>query len=443
MTPPHVLFGLDPLWVSSALLVATYGAIMTEKLNRVIVVGIGAGLMILSGVLSQDEAIRGVDFNTIALLAGMMLIVGITRRSGVFQYVAIWSTKLVGASPAGVLALLAVVTAVFSALLDNVTTVLLMVPVTLVVTQELEVPPYPFLFAEVFASNLGGTATLIGDPPNIMIGSAAGLTFNDFVVNLTPVIVVTMLVQLAALQLIWGRRLHTSVENRARVMAMDPRVAITDWRLLGQSLAVLFTVLVAFVFQRALHLQPGTIAVFGATVLLLLDSWWRTSEEQTHHVHSSLSDLEWITLFFFVGLFVVVAGVERAGLLRILAQKALVLTGGDFNVLAVVILWVSAVLSAVIDNIPFVVTMIPLVKELGPSFGGAAHLLPLWWALSLGACLGGNGTLIGASANLTVAGIAERKGVRFSFWTYTRTAFPLMLLTVAIAHLYLYLRYLR
>ena len=443
MTPPHVLFGLDPLWVSSALLVATYGAIMTEKLNRVIVVGIGAGLMILSGVLSQDEAIRGVDFNTIALLAGMMLIVGITRRSGVFQYVAIWSTKLVGASPAGVLALLAVVTAVFSALLDNVTTVLLMVPVTLVVTQELEVPPYPFLFAEVFASNLGGTATLIGDPPNIMIGSAAGLTFNDFVVNLTPVIVVTMLVQLAALQLIWGRRLHTSVENRARVMAMDPRVAITDWRLLGQSLAVLFTVLVAFVFQRALHLQPGTIAVFGATVLLLLDSWWRTSEEQTHHVHSSLSDLEWITLFFFVGLFVVVAGVERAGLLRILAQKALALTGGEFNVMAVVILWSSAVLSAVIDNIPFVATMIPLVKELGPSFGGAEHLLPLWWALSLGACLGGNGTLIGASANLTVAGIAERKGVRFSFWTYTRTAFPLMLLTVAIAHLYLYVRYLR
>jgi Na+/H+ antiporter NhaD/arsenite permease-like protein len=349
----------------------------------------------------------------------------------------------VGASPAGVLALLAVVTAVFSALLDNVTTVLLMVPVTLVVTQELEVPPYPFLFAEVFASNLGGTATLIGDPPNIMIGSAAGLTFNDFVVNLTPVIVVTMLVQLAAIQLIWGRRLHTSVENRARVMAMDPRVAITDWRLLRQSLAVLFTVLVAFVCQRALHLQPGTIAVFGATVLLLLDSWWRTSEEQTHHVHGSLSDLEWITLFFFVGLFVVVSGVERAGLLHILAQKALALTGGEFNVMAVGILWASAVLSAVIDNIPFVVTMIPLVKELGPSFGGAAHLLPLWWALSLGACLGGNGTLIGASANLTVAGIAERKGVRFSFWTYTKTAFPLMLLTVAIAHLYLYLRYLR
>lgn len=443
MTSPHVLFGLDPLWVASALLVATYGAIMTEKLNRVIVVGIGAGLMILSGVLSQEEAIRGVDFNTIALLAGMMLIVGITRRSGVFQYVAIWSTKLVGASPAGVLALLAVVTAVISALLDNVTTVLLMVPVTLVVTQELEVPPYPFLFAEVFASNLGGTATLIGDPPNIMIGSAVGLTFNDFGWNLTPVIVVTLLVQVAAIHLIWGRRLHTSVENRARVMAMDPRVAITDWRLLRQALAVLFTVLLAFVFQRTLHLQPGTIAVFGATVLLLLDSWRRTSEEQTHHVHGSLSDLEWITLFFFVGLFIVVAGVERAGLLRILAQKALALTGGDFNVMAVVILWVSAVLSAVIDNIPFVATMIPLVKELGPSFGGPAHLLPLWWALSLGACLGGNGTLIGASANLTVAGIAERKGVRFSFWTYTKTAFPLMLLTVAIAHLYLYLRYLR
>ena len=440
---PHTIFGLDPLWVSTVLLVLAYVTIMTDRLNRAVVALLGAGLMIVTGILSQDEAIRGVDFNTIGLLAGMMLIVGITRRSGVFEYVAIWSAKAVKANPAGVLALLSIVTAVFSAFLDNVTTVLLIVPVTFAICRELKVPPYPFLFNQIIASNIGGTATLIGDPPNIIIGSAANLAFDQFVVHLAPVIVVVLAVQVLITHLIWGRKLHAAPEDRARVMAMDERAAITDWKLLKQALAVLAAVIVAFVVARFIGLLPATIAMFGAAVLLLLDSHGRTSEEQTHHVHGRLSELEWITLFFFIGLFILVAGVERAGLLDILARKLVAATGGEMTTMAFTVLWASAILSAIIDNIPFVATMIPVIKDMAPVFGGAEHLMPLWWALALGACLGGNGSLIGASANLIVAGTAERQGVPFKFRTFTMTAFPLMLISVAISHVYLWLRYLR
>ena len=440
---PHTIFGLDPLWVSTVLLVLAYVTIMTDRLNRAVVALLGAGLMIVTGILSQDEAIRGVDFNTIGLLAGMMLIVGITRRSGVFEYVAIWSAKVVKANPAGVLALLSIVTAVFSAFLDNVTTVLLIVPVTFAICRELKVPPYPFLFNQIIASNIGGTATLIGDPPNIIIGSAANLAFDQFVVHLAPVIVVVLAVQVLITHLVWGRKLHAAPEDRARVMAMDERAAITDWKLLKQALGVLAAVIVAFVVARFIGLLPATIAMFGAAVLLLLDSHGRTSEEQTHHVHGRLSELEWITLFFFIGLFILVAGVERAGLLDILARKLVAATGGEMTTMAFTVLWASAILSAIIDNIPFVATMIPVIKDMAPVFGGAEHLLPLWWALALGACLGGNGSLIGASANLIVAGTAERQGVPFKFKTFTLTAFPLMLISVAISHVYLWLRYLR
>ena len=440
---PHTIFGLDPLWVATTLLVLTYGAIVTDRINRAVVALLGAGLMIVTGVLSQDEAIHGVDFNTIGLLAGMMLIVGITRRSGVFEYLAIWSAKVVKASPAGVLAMLSIVTAVVSAFLDNVTTVLLIVPVTFAICRELKVPPYPFLFNQIIASNIGGTATLIGDPPNIIIGSAANLAFDQFVVHLAPVIVVVLAVQLLITHLVWGRKLHAAPEDRARVMAMDERAAITDWKLLKQALGVLAAVIVAFVVARFIGLMPATIAMFGAAILLLLDTHGRTSEEQTHHVHGRLSELEWITLFFFIGLFILVKGVERAGLLDIVARNLVAATRGDMTTMAITILWASAVLSAIIDNIPFVATMIPVIKGMAPVFGGAEHLLPLWWALSLGACLGGNGSLIGASANLIVAGTAERQGVPFKFKTFTLTAFPLMLISVAICHVYLWLRYLR
>ena len=438
----HMLFGLDPLWVSTALLIATYGAIVTEKLNRAIVALLGAGLMIALGVLNQEQAVAGVDFNTLALLTGMMLIVAIARRCGIFQYVAIRSAKAARANPAGILVMLAVVTAITSALLDNVTTVLLIAPVTLVICRELNVTAYPFLFSEIFASNIGGTATLIGDPPNIIIGSAANLSFMDFVHALTPVVVVILLVNCLIIHLIWGRSMTASAEAKARVMALDHRDAITDRPLMRKSLIVIALVIAGFVFARLLHLEAGTIAMFGAAILLMLDNLGRPVDDQHHRLIESFNEVEWITIFFFVGLFIVVAGVEHAGLLKMLADWLVAVTQGDLTLMGLSILWASAILSAIIDNIPFVATMIPVIKNMAPTFGGDQALLPLWWSLSLGACLGGNGTLIGASANLTVAGIGERAGVPFRFVTFLKVAFPLMLVSIVISHLYLMWRYL-
>ena len=438
---PAVLFGLNALWVSTVILVVVYAVIMSEKVNRAIIALVGAGAMIAVGVLDQAEALKGVDWNTIALLTGMMIIVAVTRKSGVFEYVAILSAKVVRASPAGMLVMLSAVTAVFSALLDNVTTVLLVAPVTLAITREMEVPPYPFLFAEIFASNIGGTSTLIGDPPNILIGSMVGLTFNEFVINLMPVIIVVMAVQLVMTHVVWGRQMRAAASAKARVLAMREIEAIKDWRLLQQSLWVLAAVIIAFVLARFIHMEPGSIAMIGAAVLLLLDNLGHHPERQTEHVTHAFNEVEWITIFFFIGLFVVVHGVEVGGLLNIMAGWLIRATDGDMRTLALAILWSSAFLSAVIDNIPFVATMIPLIKAMAPTFGGPDAIGPLWWSLSLGACLGGNGTLIGASANLTVAGIAERNGVPFRFLTYTFYAMPMMIVSIAISHVYVLWRY--
>ncbi len=436
-----VIFGWSPAWVAGLLFVAAYIVIMSERVNRAVVALLGAGLMILSGVLTQEAAIRGEDFNTLGLLVGMMVIVAVTRKCGVFQYVAIWSAKKVKARPWGILVMLSIVTALFSALLDNVTTVLLIVPVTLLITEELKVPPYPFLFSTILASNIGGTATLIGDPPNIMIGSAVGLSFNDFVVNLAPICVVIMAATMVPIYLIWGRRLTTTEESRRRVMSFDERKAITDPRLLKQSLLVLAIVVVGFVSHNALGLKPATIALVGAALLLLLDNLGRDAERQSQNVHSAFAQAEWITIFFFIGLFILVFGIEEAGLIRLMAEHLLAATGGDIKVTALAILWGSAILSAFVDNIPFVATMIPLIKSMAPALGGEAALMPLWWSLALGACLGGNGTLIGASANLVVAGFAERAGSPIRFVPYLKTAFPLMLLSIALSHVYILFRY--
>ncbi len=429
------------MWVAVGILAFTYAAIMTERLNRAIVALCGAVLIISTGILNQESAIDGIDFNTIGLLTGMMVIVSISRKSGIFEYLAIWAAKLAKGSPAGILALLVVVTAVVSALLDNVTTVLLVVPVTLVICDHLKVPPYPFLLSQVIASNIGGTSTLIGDPPNIIIGAGANLSFNSFVVNLAPVIAVILLVHVLAIHFFWGRKLRTTPEAKARIMALDERAAITDKVLLVKSLVVIGSVLVTFIFARFIGLDSGTIGIAGATLMLLLDNVGKSSEQQTESVTKVFNEVEWITLFFFIGLFVVVTGVEHTGFLKMLADQLVAFTGGDLKSTGVGILWGSAILSAIVDNIPFVATMIPMIKSMAPAFGGPDGLLPLWWALSLGACLGGNGTLVGASANLTVAGIAERNGVPFSFVTYTKHAFPMMIVHIAIAHVYWVIRY--
>jgi Na+/H+ antiporter NhaD/arsenite permease-like protein len=437
----HVFFGMNPMWVSTCILAATYATIMSEKVNRAIVALVGAGVMVIVGALDQEEAIHGVDWNTIGLLTGMMILVSISRRSGMFQYLAVWSAKAAKAHPAGILFILQITTAVLSAFLDNVTTVLLIVPVTLAICKTLDVPAYPYLFAEILASNIGGTATLIGDPPNILIGSQVGLTFNDFVYHLTPIILIVMVVQTLIIHVLWGKSLRASHDAEARVMAMNPTESIEDRRLLKQSLAVLTLVMIAFMLARPLHLEPATIALFGAATLMLLDNWVHHAEKAAHNIHQTFGDVEWITIFFFIGLFIVVHGVDVGGLLKLLANELVVATGGNMARAGYAILWASAFLSAIVDNIPFVATMIPLIKAMAPAFGGPQHIEPLWWCLSLGACLGGNGTLIGASANLTVAGIGERNGVPFRFVTYTLYGVPMMIVSVAICNVYVWLRY--
>lgn len=436
----QVIFGWSPLAVSLGIFLVTYAVIVTERINRSLVALIGAGLMIFAGVLHQSEAFAGIDFNTISLLTGMMVIVAVTQKSGVFQYIAVAAAKRVKADPWGVMLVLSMATALFSALLDNVTTVLLITPVALLITDALKVTPYPYLVAVILSSNIGGTATLIGDPPNIMIGSAAKLTFSDFLLNLAPVAIVVALLTWLVFYFVWGRKLTASAEDRAQVMAFNEREAITDARLLKQSLFVIGLVTLGFAFAHQLHQEPGTIAMFGAAVLLVLRVFNDTAEQQAHQVHKTFAEVEWITIFFFVGLFVVVSGIEKAGALKLLAEQLVSLTQGHFESTALLILWVSAILSAVVDNIPFVATMIPVIKSLGVVFD-AEQIRTLWWSLALGACLGGNGSLVGASANLVVAGFAERTGQPIRFVPFMLTAMPLMLASIAISHAYIYWRY--
>jgi Na+/H+ antiporter NhaD/arsenite permease-like protein len=445
MTLDEIFFnpGAGPggMILPTVLLLFTYAAIISERINRAVVALLGAGLSIILGTLNQEDAIAAIDFNTIALLIGMMIVVGISKRSGIYGYVAIWTAQIMRGRPAGILAALAVVTAVLSALLDNVTTVLLIVPVTMVICSQLEVRPYPFLFAEIFASNIGGTATLIGDPPNILIGSAVGLTFLDFVRALGPVVVVILALQLAFFHVFWGRSMRVNEPHRARVLALDAPAAIEDRRLMVMSLAVIALVIAGFVLARQLHLEAGTIALAGAALLMTLESLPRPHTQHSEIATSAFHEVDWITIFFFVGLFVVIGGVERAGLLALLAQHLLTATGGDPQTTALAVLWGSAVLSAIVDNIPFVATMIPLIQNMTPALGGDAAVLPVWWALSLGACLGGNGTLIGASANLAVAGIAEKNGTPIRFLGFALLAFPLMLASILVSHFYVLWRF--
>lgn len=441
-TGSQVLFGWNAAWVATLLFAAVYTLIIAEKLNRAILALLGAAALIACGVLNQEAAFRGVDFNTIGLLMGMMLIVGITSKCGVFQYVAIWSAKKVQARPMGVLFMLSVVTAVLSALLDNVTTVLLVVPVTLLITEELKVKAYPFLIAEILCSNIGGTATLIGDPPNIMIGSAVGIPFNDFIIHLAPAAVVVLFATAVPFYFLWRKELVTTDKARQRVMEFDENEAIKDPRLLKQALFVMALVLLGFFTSRLTHLEPATVSMGGAALLLLLDNFRKPADEQGESVQHAFAEVEWVTLIFFVGLFVLVHGLESSGVIRAMAEKLLAATHGDRTVTVLAVLWGSAILSAFIDNIPFVATMIPLIKSMAPAFGGEQGLMPMWWALSLGACLGGNGTLIGASANLVVAGLAERSGHRIRFVSYLKSCFGLMLLSIAICHVYVYWRYL-
>jgi Na+/H+ antiporter NhaD and related arsenite permeases len=436
-----VMFGMSPLWLSTAIFVAAYAVLLTERIHRTVVALLGAMAMVVSGILTQDQAIAGVDFNTIALLAGMMVIIAVTRRTGVFEFIAIWAAKRARAEPIGILILLALVTAVFSAFLDNLTTVLLVVPVALLIVDKLKVSPYPYLFSQILAANIGGTATLIGDPPNILIGSATGLSFNDFLLQLGPIALLVLVLVLLMFYGIWGASLKTTPELKARVMRFDERGSLRDRRLLRQSLAVLGLVILGFVVGEHFAIAPGTTAMSGAALLLLLTGLGQDRRGQAEQVREALEEVEWSALFFFIGLFVIVHGVQATGLLERLAAGLMGVTGGDPMITAFTTLWLSAAVSAVIDNIPFVATMIPLVETMEAGLGGAAAAEPVWWSLALGACLGGNGTLVGAAANVMVAGLAERAGTPISFARFLLIGMPVMIASVALANVYLYWRH--
>ncbi len=440
-TIPNLVWGLDAKIVAVAIVIISYVVLFTEKVNRAIVALLGASIMILAGILTQETALKGIDFNTLSLLIGMMTIVGISEKSGMFQYVAVWAAKKVKANPRGLLVVLSLVTAFFSAFLDNVTTVLLIAPVTFQITRKLNITPYPYLVVEIFASNIGGTSTLIGDPPNILIGSSLGLSFTDFLFELGPIVLITMIVLALGFDFIWGKRLVTTEANKATVMNIEEKDCITDKGLLAKSLLVLFCVIGGFMSAEHFHIANGTIAMAGAALLLLLYTLGDKHDEREQKVEDIFSLVDWTTIFFFSGLFVIVYGLEVTGVLAILGQKFVEMTEGSIEKATFLILWSSAIVSSAIDNIPFVATMIPMIKSMEESMGGREAMMPVWWALSLGACFGGNGTLIGASANVIVAGMAQREGHPISFLGFMLWSVPTMLISVFIASLYLEFQY--
>lgn len=419
-----------------SIFVIVYFFIISEIVHRTIIALLGAAVMIMSGILTQAKAISYVDFNTIGLLVGMMLIVNITSETGVFNFMALWSAQKVKARPLYLMGALALLTAVCSGFLDNVTTVLLTVPVTFSICKKLKIPVYPFLLVQIMASNIGGTATMIGDPPNIMLSSAVPeLNFVAFLSNLGAVCLLILVATIAILMLLYHKQMMTTEDLRAEVMKMDAGAEITDAPLLKRCLFVLALVIAGFIFHDFLHADNASIALCGAALLMLLTM--RKNEESIGRV---LGGVEWVALFFFLGLFIIIGGLVETGVITALAKAAMQATGGDMTTTTMLVLWLSAFASAFIDNIPFVATMIPLIKDMGNM--GITNLDPLWWALSLGACLGGNGTLIGASANVVVASLAEAHGVKMTFAGYTRYGLPMMLLSIAISAVYIYFRYL-
>ena len=419
---PSVIVGI-------AIFVATYALIATERIHKTIAAMAGGVAMVLLGIVSQERAFEEIDFNVIFLLAGMMILAAIIRKTGVFGWMAVRSARLAGGDPYRVLVVLSVITAVASAFLDNVTTVVLVGPITLFLAARMGLSPLPFIVSEILASNIGGASTLIGDPPNILIGSAAGLGFSDFLVHMTPLAVILLVLYLGAARWLFRDQLVVDPERRDSLLALDERQMISDPRLLRSSLVVLGFTLIGFALHSVLHLEPATVALTGAIALMIV------AREDPHEI---LREVEWPTLFFFIGLFMLVAGVIEIGLVTAVSDAIVSVTDGALGPTTILIMWASAVLSGVIDNIPYTATMIPVVEQL--SSGHETD--PLWWGLAIGADLGGNATIIGASANVILASMAEREGHRISFGAFLRYGLPVTVASMVVATGYVWLRYL-
>ena len=419
---------MNTVWLAGGIFLLTYALIVSERVHRTISALLGGMAMILF-VIPQDTAFHAIDWNVIFLLAGMMIIANILKETGLFQWIALQAVRLGKGDPFQVLILLSLITAAGSALLDTVTIVVLIAPVTLFVASTLRVSPVPFLIAGILASNIGGMATLIGDPPNIMIGSAAGIDFMTFATNMGPISVIILLVFIGLARFLFKKELTTHDRSNVDIAALDTSALITDPILLRKSLVVMTGVILGFMLHGALHLAPATIALTGATLLML---WSKTDP------HDALRDIEWTTLFFFVGLFITVEALVEVGLIETIADAALRMTGGSLPLTSMLLIWFSALASGIVDNIPYTATMIPIVESLGQVMPAD----PLWWSLALGACLGGNLTLVGAAANVVVASLAEKSGHPISFGLFLRYGVIVTVISLVLASGYVWLRYL-
>lgn len=404
-------------------------AIMSEKVHRAVAAVTGAVLLVLLKVLSIDDCISYIDFNTIGVLIGMMLFVAVVKNSGIFEYIAIKAAKLAKGNPWKIMMYFMILTATLSAFLDNVTTVLLVGPMTLAITRILKINPVPFLMTQILSSNIGGTATLIGDPPNIMIGSAANLSFMDFLVNLGPIIVIVLAATICCFYIIYGKHFIFDKSAMKEVMKLDEQKTVKDASLMRKSIILTVLVAVGFVFHSTLEVESCIIALTAASIMLIIGK---------QDVDEIIAGVEWPTIVFFTGLFVVVGGMVKVGVIDTLAHLLMNATEGHMVLTMLLILWVSAILSSILDNIPFVATMIPLILTMEQS---GLNVMPFWWAISLGACLGGNGTLIGASANVVLSGISNKHGYPITFAQYLKIGYPMMILSMLLSTIYLVVRF--
>ncbi|MFA9557186.1 ArsB/NhaD family transporter [Evansella sp. AB-rgal1] len=415
--------------------IISYVFIISEKINRALIACVGGVFMLFTGVLDLNSAfLDHIDWHTIVLLLSMMILVSITSQSGFFEYIAVYMAKFIKGKPIALLIMISTLTAVGSAFLNNVTTVLLIVPIVLTLTKMLQISAIPYLLSAILASNIGGTATLIGDPPNLMIGQAVShLTFNDFLIHLGPIVVIIYIVTMIGICLLYRNQLHVTLENRQKLMKVDPKGYLQHGSLLFKSVSVLVLTTVGFIIQPLLNVELTSVAMAGALLLMLLTQ----DEKKTEEVFQTV---EWVTLFFFVGLFMLVGGLKEVGIIDEIAKSIIYYTEGDLPKTAMLILWASGILSGFVDNIPFVAAMIPVILEFQDY--GMTNLDPLWWALALGACLGGNGTLIGASSNVIVAGLAMKAKQPFTYMDFLKIGAPTAIVSFVLASIYIYFRYL-
>lgn len=411
--------------ISIAIFAIVMAFVVSEKIHRALAALIGAVILLCIGVIDFDTAIGSIDFNTLGVLCGMMMFVAVVRQSGLFEFVALKAAQICKGKPWKIMITFILLTALFSALLDNVTTILLIGPMTIMLCRMLDIDAIPFLISEILASNIGGTATLIGDPPNIMIGSAANLSFFDFIRYDTPAVLIILAAIVFIFWLLFGRKLSVAQENIDQMLALPADEKIINKSLFIKSVVMIVLVTVAFMLHGVLGLRSSIIALAAAAIMLIIS---RVDFEV------ALDGVEWGTIGFFLGLFIVVGALEHTGVIGMIGQALVDATGGNVMLLMLTLLWASAILSSILDNIPFVATMIPIITVMSQS---GVDVFPLWWAISLGACLGGNGTLVGASANVVLSGIAKREGYNITFASFTKYGFPIMLITIIIATIYL------